>query len=226
MKYPFLHSLHVRMNSPIVVVIDGIIGAGKSVFIYDYFVKVYPDAVIVDEPLTKWKDEGTLKRFYDDPSRRAYQFQTRVFHDRIMECRNKYRENPHAKLFVLERSIFTDVLFMKAMKKDGLIDESEYKDYMDLWKMWSELMPFKPSLFIYLSPEIEVAMNRLKSRGREEEMLISREYQLSLKEVHDDFFNTRHPVPVIVLNNSGDVSMYESFHKEIDVIINSISESK
>ena len=57
---------------------------------------------------------------------------------------------------------------------------------VNLWKMWKELMPFTPDLFVYLKPDIEVAMERLHKRNREGET-VSVEYQKALQEKHADF---------------------------------------
>jgi len=130
---------------------------------------------------------GSLQQFYKDPSRRAYQFQTRAFHDRIKECQNQYTKYKHCTdIFILERSIFTDMLFMDMLYESKTIDDSEYRDYKDLWSMWEELMPFHIDLFVYLRPDVEIAMERLHKRNREGET-VNVEYQKALQRKHDDF---------------------------------------
>lgn len=177
-----------------VIVVDGIIGAGKTSFINECLVKYLRDqnlnVVIVDEPVELWNKSGALKQFYENPSRRAYQFQTRAFHDRIKMVQAKYREHKDtADIFVLERSIFTDVLFIQMLHESGTIDDTEYRDYMDLWTMWSQLMPFTPDLFVYLRPPLDEAMKRLRHRNRDGETGVSIEYQESLMKKHDEFLN-------------------------------------
>jgi len=177
----------------IVVVVDGIIGAGKTTLIEKCLAPTLSDwgykVTIVKEPIEKWKSNGSLKQFYEDPSRRGYQFQTRVFHDRVKECQEMYEQHGNSTdIFLLERSVFTDMLFMNLLRDSQTIDESEYRDYLDLWKMWEKVMPFRPDLFIYLQPEIESVMERLRNRNREGEETVSIEYQLNLQTQHDIFF--------------------------------------
>lgn len=77
-----------------VIVIDGIISAGKSTLISlienDEKIKEKYDIVIIKEPVDKWVESGILRKFYDDMSRWGYHFQTKVFHDKIMESINQY----------------------------------------------------------------------------------------------------------------------------------------
>ena len=175
-----------------VIVVDGIIGAGKTTFINEclvnYLTQLGLKVVVVEEPVELWKQSGALKQFYEDPSRRAYQFQTRAFHDRIKLARQRFAEHKDsADVFILERSIFTDVLFMQMLHDSGTIDESEYRDYMDLWTMWSALMPFTPDLFVYLRPPVGEAMRRLRHRNRDGEAGVSEDYQVGLLTKHDEF---------------------------------------
>lgn len=174
-----------------VIVIDGIIGCGKTTLIEECLVPTLTmkgyKVTVVKEPVDKWKDSGSLQQFYKDPSRRAYQFQTRASHDRIKECQKQYRKYSHdTDIFLLERSIYTDMLFMKTLLESNTIDETEYRDYKELWKMWEELMPFVPDLFVYLRPDVKVAMERLHKRNREGET-VSIKYQKALQDKHDEF---------------------------------------
>jgi deoxyadenosine/deoxycytidine kinase len=173
-----------------VIIVDGIIGAGKTSLIEECllpgFTKKGYCVTLVREPVELWKANGSLKQFYEDPSRRAYQFQTRVFHDRVKESQKQYKKcYKRTNIFLLERSIFTDMLFMEMLYESKTIDESEYRDYKDLWGMWAELLPFSPNLFIYLRPDVEIAMERLHKRNREGET-VSLKYQKELQAKHDE----------------------------------------
>jgi deoxyadenosine/deoxycytidine kinase len=178
-------------KKPLVVAVDGIVASGKSTIIR-YFKKGLEArglrVTIVTEPVAKWEKSGALKQFYEDPKRRAYQFQTRAFHDRVKESQKMFRRHAATTdVFLMERSIFTDVLFMKMLRQSGTVDETEFRDYMDLWSMWSKLMPLKPDLFIYLCPSVPEAMRRLRKRGRKGESGVTEEYQTHLMDTHDEF---------------------------------------
>ena len=169
------------------IVVDGIIGAGKSTLI-KMLLHVLPDKMVhVKEPVDKWQLSGRLERFYQDPAKRALQFQIMVFHDRIKELQKVYSENPDAKFLILERSIFTDILFMQTLIEQGLIDDSEFEDYFDMWEMWKQLMPVRPDVFLYLRPSLETCMARIEKRGRTGEV-VDIDYQRTLLEKHDAHF--------------------------------------
>lgn len=188
-------SSSTRMNKKlpyIVVVIDGILGSGKSTLIEECLVPLLTKQglriTVVQEPVELWKERGALKQFYADPSRRGFQFQIMAFHDRVRVAQEKFKKyKDDTDVFLLERSIFTDKLFMNMLRDSGTVDDSEHRDYFNLWQMWEEVMPFKPDLFVYLKPSVETAMKRLRERNRGGESAVSKEYQLSLEKEHDRF---------------------------------------
>ena len=182
---------------PFVLVIDGIIGAGKSTLVNRCIIPILGERfniVFIPEPIEEWKSSGRLEQFYSDPARRAYQFQTRVFHDRIKMVReyvSNAKKRGQVDLYILERSIFTDTLFMKTLLEQGTIDRSEYDDYTQLWNMWVELMPIEIDLFLYLKPSLKTVMSRLALRNRKGEGGVSTEYQSILEKHHNEFFESR-----------------------------------
>jgi len=211
----------------IVLVVDGIIGAGKTTLIQDCLVPILSEwglrITVVPEPVEKWKVLGRLEQFYEDPSRRGYQFQTRAFHDRVKTSQEIHRKYAaHTDVFLLERSVFTDLLFMKTLRESQTIDETEYEDYLDLWTMWEEVMPFRPDLFVYLKPDVDVAMKRLQERNRDGESTVSKDYQVALEEKHDEFLggdyvaiSDSHYVPCFHLSTNSNFRDDDVVKKEI-----------
>jgi len=176
-----------------VIVVDGIIGAGKTVLINECLVPILSKRglriTVIGESVEKWERTGRLKQFYENKSRRGYQFQTRVFHDRVKKSQKKFRKyKSSTDVFLLERSIFTDLLFMEMLYEDGEIDKSEYEDYKILWTMWEKVMPFKPDLFVYLKPDVDIIMKRVNERDRDgEKKGVPKSYQIKLQEKHNNF---------------------------------------
>lgn len=179
----------------IVVVVDGIIGSGKSTIIAKCLVPILSGKgmriTVIDEPVEKWKSTGRLKQFYEDPNRRAYQFQTIAFHDRVKLAQEKFRKfKDCTDVFLMERSIFSDLIFTKILLANGSMDQTEYDDYMNLWTMWEDLMPFQPDLFVYLNPGVDVAMQRIQERSRDGESGITLDYQQRLHDRHEEFLGS------------------------------------
>jgi deoxyadenosine/deoxycytidine kinase len=185
------------MASPKVVVVDGLIAAGKSTLISNCLAPKLREKgfVVVEvlEPVELWKSSGLLQKFYDDPSRYGFQFQTFVFHTRVRACQNAVKEAKAQgitpDIYLLERSVFDDRMFMLMLLESGNIQQHEYDTYMDLWTMRRENMPFDIDLFIYLKPSVDETMKRLHVRNRSEESGVSREYQEGLQRKHDEFLN-------------------------------------
>jgi len=185
----FFSELDEQAPTPKVIVIDGIIAAGKTVFIAGlrrYLQNMGFRVVVVDEPVEQWKKTGRLEQFYKDPQKRAYQFQTMAFHTRIMNARDIWNEWGNDVDFVLmERCPNTDPIFMNLLLNNKTIDKTEMEDYMALWNLWLELAPYTPRYFIYLRPSLEAVMNRLKERSRKGESAVTEEYQRALQAEHD-----------------------------------------
>jgi len=208
------NSTHNSTNGrkPVILVVDGVIGAGKTTLIRECLLPTLTSrgwkVTEVREPVDKWKQNGRLRQFYEDPKRRAYQFQTMAFHDRVKECMDTYdRYANSSDVFILERSIFTDILFIKMLLDSDQIDQTEYDDYLSLWNMWDRVMPFHPDLFIYLRPSLNECMRRLRERNRDGESGVSEEYQRSLLKEHDEFLGSssvkigrNHYVPRLLLD--------------------------
>jgi len=199
-----------------VIIVDGIIGAGKSTFISQFLVPFLKESgfnvATVNEPVEKWKENGDLQQFYSDPVRRGFQFQIRVLVDRLNEAQKVLAENPNADYFVCERSIYTDILFLELLYDTGSIDKSEYNAYMDLWKLMEKTYVLTPTMFIYLRPDLPVCMERVRGRSRTGEECISEDYQFRLNVLHDKFFGSEEvtmgnricPVKCVVLKTNGD----------------------
>ena len=180
---------------PKVIVIDGIISAGKTTYISMLLTNLTKKGwkvTVVKEPVDKWKESGLLQRFYQDPGRWGYHFQTKAFVDRVNENIAMYAAHGTADtdhhVFILERSCFTDILFMELLHEAKLVDDMEMANYREWVALWGKVMPYEPDLFIYLKPTVEVCMKRLKERNRVGEEGVSLAYQKSLQEKHDKFF--------------------------------------
>jgi len=183
---------------PTVLVVEGLIGAGKSTLIRDVLLKELSQkqrVQVIREPVDEWVQSGLLQRFYGDKQRWGYSFQTKAFHDRIMEARKIMAEravlpvDEQADVILMERSPISDQIFMRTLYADGNVDDLEFSMYNDWCQLWSLLLPFKINLFVYVRTDLEDCMRRLKMRSRDGEAGISAEYQAHLLREHDAAFN-------------------------------------
>lgn len=219
---------------PTVILVEGLISAGKSTLIHSCLAPLLReqgfDVRIIAEPVDKWVKSGILEKFYTDPKRWAYTFQAKAFHDRIEEARRVYLPGvteavtnqvayelgldesnpppPRKQIYLMERSPYSDHIFMTTAFDNGQVTEMEYTFYQEWWKMWHQLLPFTPDLVLYLRTDLDQCMKRLIQRSRPGEIPSSREegkedegseekeegvsvkYQTQLLRAHDEVFRS------------------------------------
>ncbi len=187
--YPATHPVNDKTKKYIVV--DGLIGAGKTTLINLLTEKYNKDGKYkvcqILEPVDIWQDTGALAHFYKDIDAHAYEFQTFAFVTRIKRVLDVLEQNPDADIYILERSIFTDRYIFVEMLKDKF-GPTRMKMYDMWWEMWAKLLPIKFNCWVYLDTSVEEAGRRICVRDRTEESSINTEYQQALQKTHKAFY--------------------------------------
>ena len=172
------------------IVIDGLIGAGKSTFIKKYVeycksigIKAHP----IYEPVELWKDIGALNRFYSDIPQNCYEFQTFTYITRIDSVINEVIENQDAEVYILERSIFTDrFIFVELLR--NIMGPTRMKMYESWWKMWTLVFNIKINIWVLLDTSINTSADRIKIRNRNGEK-VELDYLTNLHKEHINFYD-------------------------------------
>lgn len=178
-------------REPVVIVVNGLIGAGKSTLINLLGLKLTEKGyrvAVVQEPVEEWKKMGALQAYGADIKGMAYKFQTLVFATRVIACNKAYERHPDVDVFILERSVQSDKLFMRMLREDGFVSDLEWDMYGVWADTWEGMMPFSPTVFFYLKPSLQECMRRLKVRARDGEGGITSEYQTKLERLHDEAY--------------------------------------
>ncbi len=182
-----------RFAEPKVLVIDGLIAAGKTQLLRTLQEELTAKGlrvVCIYEPVEEWRELITLVS--QDPKRYAYHFQTRVLHDRSVAVASSLRDAPlrdtDVDIYILERSIYSDILFVKMLSNRGWMTPFEVDSYMRQWHTWDELNPLVPDLCVWLNPDIATCMSRYRQRNREGED-VSEDYQQELWQQHRDMYS-------------------------------------
>ena len=183
------------MKKPLFIVIDGLIGAGKTTLIKlleEKFNNGGIKTVASYEPVDIWESTGALKKFYQDIKGNCYNFQTFTFVTRIQRVLKDVEDNPDAEVFLLERSIFSDkYIFVEMLKNSSMMDSVESAMYEIWWDMWRRIMPANIDLFILLDTSVSDSMKRLLIRNRDGETGgVSQDYQQDLRKTHLDFYQS------------------------------------
>jgi len=173
---------------PIVLSIEGNIGAGKSTFLKILISHFGEDMIeILPEPVEAWTDCGghnLLQSFYADATRYAYTFQTFAVVTRLMQ----QQRTPQAKpIRILERSALSDRLFARNCFEDGLMSGLEWAAYDEWWSFFTHSVPGAPDGIVYLTTTPETCFRRMSIRNRSEEKGVPIEYLRQLHERHEDW---------------------------------------
>ena len=168
--------------------IEGNIGSGKSTLVkYLKSLESFQSNNIktVLEPVEEWKNfrdskgKNVLEYFYKDQKRWGYLFQMNAFITRgkLIE---ETEEGGHTLL--MERSVYSDRnVFAKNCYEKGLINEIEWKTYLNWFNWLSKKLSISGDAYIYLRTSPEKSYSRIQKRGRGEEKEIPLEY---IKEIH------------------------------------------
>jgi deoxyadenosine/deoxycytidine kinase len=206
------------LPKPILISIEGCIGAGKTTII-DFLKRSEPDIVFIDEPVGVWQalkneqGEDLLQVFYRDNKRYSYTFQNCALLSRalkISNCIDEWRAtNPTKnKIFITERCLSTDYnVFAKMLYNDGKMDLMEW----DLYKMWYDhIEKTSPKLsgVIYLDVSPAVCKQHIEKRNRAGEHNISMDYLNRLTKYQDEWLlAARHSFELLHLRNSYELSL-------------------
>ena len=188
----------VSAQTPRVIIVEGEIAVGKTVLVR--LLAQALNATPVYEPVDKWMKSGILEKFYADPARYGYAFQTYVYVTRIQEIQRAVAEaalQNSRPLFILERSPVTDEIFMELQR--GAVSDVEIDVMYEAWRRtFTPLLPIDLSTatVLYLKPSLETSMQRLASRARPGETAsgVSFAYQSRLRRAHEALLEGAHEV--------------------------------
>ncbi len=169
------------------IVIDGIIGAGKTTI--GNFLSDMLNIPLVQE----LKDDGKeslaqrmLDQFYDDQRRWSAIIQVMFLNDRFRDLKQIERQGNQA---ILDRSIYGDEIFAKTIHDRGQMTTDEFQIYKDLlYNMLEHIRP--PEVLIYIDVSVDTALERIRKRSRSTEGdTIPRDYLEDLKANYDAWFD-------------------------------------
>jgi len=195
------------MNKPVLVTIEGNIGAGKSSIVGKMQEKYSgrKDIVFVQEPVDIWEsvcdENGTkmLNLFYQNIKEHAFAFQQMAYITRYSILRKTIQENPDAKMIICERSLDADRnIFAKMLFDDKNISKVCYQIYNLMYDEFVDSFPIDKCVYIDADPE--VCHERIEIRARSGESGIELEYLSKCKKYHDEWLLTGENKPTHLLH--------------------------
>jgi len=177
-----------------VICFEGNIGAGKSTII-DNLVKLIGEekVVVLKEPISLWQDfhgHNMLDLYYRFPRQFAFTLQTFVQTSLLHQYHQLLPRVGADKIILMERSMSSSKdFFIPIMKESGYIDEHQMHVSSYLCDVFSDLFPI--DTVIYLRSEPKQCLERIKYRGRKEEVdRIDLEYVTHLHTLHEKWYPT------------------------------------
>lgn len=169
--------------------IAGMIGAGKSTL-----ATALGQHLGIDTYFEPVADNEYLEDFYRDTAKYSFAMQVYLLNRRFQQHQEIIWRGKSA---VQDRTIYEDSIFAKMLAKTGLMDERDYRTYVDLFRNMSNFM-CKPSVIIYLDVSPESSAERIRARSRDVESKIPLGYLEALHEGYREFIESISKViPVI-----------------------------
>ncbi|KPJ48881.1 MAG: deoxyadenosine kinase [candidate division Zixibacteria bacterium DG_27] len=191
------------------IVVEGPIGVGKT-YLAERLAERFSWRLLLEEAETN----PFLKDFYRDRERYAFQTQLYFLVSRFRQQQEFFYRDLFTGGMVSDYAFAKDRIFATIN-----LSEKELALYDRIQTALVEKPPL-PDLIVYLTAEVKVLLERIKSRGRSFEREMEPEYLEKLSEAYSQFFfhYDRSPLLVVNTNNLDLVSNHEHLDDLIEQI--------
>lgn len=191
---------------PHVIAIEGSIGAGKSTQI-GHLQELFKDnkrVVVLPEPVDEWVDKGFLQGMYDGTITKG-EFQHCVLMSLAGDLLKALARKPTPALIITERSPWANYFVFGKATLSG----KSLELYQHTWERVLGGLPSELDVkYIYLQTNVDTIMERMKTRGREAEVGVPREYLETIDKSHEDFIWKETYMHAIIDGNRDQVAVW------------------
>jgi len=159
--------------------VSGTIGVGKSTLCAD--LSRFTGYEVVSEPVSS---NPFLEDFYCDPKRWAFSAQVFMVTHRFRRQMGVLKNAPSQQGIVLDRCFHEDRVFGEVVYEMGYLSMRDWDSYLLLHDSFDQVLQV-PDVIVYLKIEPEVALERIRSRGRSVEAGITLEYMERLHSAYE-----------------------------------------
>ena len=173
------------IKSKKIYALEGNIGSGKTT-IMKIISNHFKDVEFIEEPVKQWQNLGgmnLLDSFYSDPKRWGFSFEFFSMLTKI-EALLKAAESDKP-IIIIERSIFSNKVFIELSKELGKLDTMEHCMLMNTYDFYMAHVYPQISGIIYLDTPVDECIRRITKRNRGEECTIEKSYLESIKNKMD-----------------------------------------
>jgi deoxyadenosine/deoxycytidine kinase len=179
-----------KIKSKKIYALEGNIGSGKTT-IMKIISNHFKDVEFIEEPVKQWQNLGgmnLLDSFYSDPKRWGFSFEFFSMLTKI-EALLKAAESDKP-IIIIERSIFSNRVFMDLSKELGKLDTMEYCMLINTYNFYLSHVYPQISGVIYLDTPVDECIKRITRRNRGEECTIEKSYLEAIKNKMDEMCNS------------------------------------
>lgn len=201
------------MNRHKVIIVEGLIGSGKTTLSRELGIALGSTALTLFEPDEKGEEGGGnpyLADYYTDPARWSFVLQVHQLQARYrMHLQAQWHAMQGFGHAVLDRSYFGDTAFARLQVKMGLMSQREFRTYASIYQAMtaSVLLP-NVCVRVLASPEVcntRVARRMETETGRKCETAIDLNYLRGLETEIDHMVGVLRSQGVTILDMPWDV---------------------
>lgn len=172
-----------------IIIIEGNIGSGKSVFCKSYAAN-NSDVIVLKE----WVDEKILSEYISDMKNKATNFQFQIQDETVKRIHMAIELVKEGKTVLVDRGLIGNRCFAELQYEKGFITQKDIELYRKKYSYHlfndGENLAEIPVEIWYLVCDVKVCMSRIKNRGRSGENLYNIEYLSMLKNKHDEYLTS------------------------------------
>lgn len=183
----------------------GSIGVGKTTTGKELS-KRYENIIFLEENVS---ENPFIELFYNDME--SYGFQSSIamlnvmadYYDRVDESK---------EIIILDQGIDELICYTNLELEMGVLSDKEYYTYLKLYNRLRRLLP-QTSLYVYFYCKPDVALERIKMRGRKEEENIKIDFLINLNKKYKEWIEQIPIDKVLCIDTTNDIGIEEVFYK-------------
>ena len=149
----------------------------------------FKDIEYIEEPVKEWQNLGgmnLLEAFYNNPERWSFSFELYSMFSKIKALFNAV--NSKKPIIIIERSIFSNKIFINLSKDLGKLNNMEYIMLINTYDFFSKNLYPQLNGIIYLDTPVDECLKRIVHRNRIEELKIEKKYLADIKRKMEELF--------------------------------------